>query len=119
MKKLDFDNIKFLPQKVAAVDKTKMNIINRTPEIKHISSSSNIPTMNPFSNQNLISFTEKQSSNIENNSTYQPHSPKSQYDTDRNHNINQKQSLFPQQMINDKTTINQNKKNEFQTPKII
>ena len=48
MKKLDFDNIKFLPQRVTAVDKTKMNTIIRTPEIKHLSSSSNIPTMNPF-----------------------------------------------------------------------
>lgn len=31
MRKLDFDNIKFLPQRVTAADKTKMNTINRTP----------------------------------------------------------------------------------------
>jgi hypothetical protein len=74
---------------VTAVDKTKMNTKIKTSEIRHLSSSSNIPTMNPFSNQNVISFTEKESSNIENNSTYQPHSPKSQYDTDRNHNNTQ------------------------------
>jgi len=48
MKKLDFDKIKFLPQRVSAVDKTKMNTIIRNPEIKHISSSSNIPIMNQF-----------------------------------------------------------------------
>ena len=36
MKKLDFDNIKFLPLRGSAVDKTKMNTINRTPEIKHV-----------------------------------------------------------------------------------
>ena len=59
MKKIDFDNVKFLPQRTNAVDRTKMNTINRTHEIKHLSSSSNIPTMNPFSNQNIISFTEK------------------------------------------------------------
>ena len=36
MKKLDYDNIKFLPVRGSAVDKTKMNTINRTPEIKHV-----------------------------------------------------------------------------------
>ena len=36
MKKLDFYNIKFLPLRGSAVDKTKMNTINRTPEIKHV-----------------------------------------------------------------------------------
>ena len=31
MKKIDFDNVKFLPQRTNAVDRTKMNTINRTP----------------------------------------------------------------------------------------